>query len=188
MDFLKICRAELDRLIEQSPPIPDDVIREFKREFEDKPSVKKPEICDGMEHTNIYDNRESALKHLTAEAAITLFHKKKMLREEVIPDLNKLIHKEVYQQVNDLSGAVLDIYTRKQNAESSQSRRGSFSATLTRAVGKALKTTDGNWKRKDRSVSPRQKTEERENTLSDVHIEIVGQNTLQSERKDDMGY
>ncbi len=44
MDFLKICRAELDRLIEQSPPVPDDVILEFKKEFEDKPNVKKPEI------------------------------------------------------------------------------------------------------------------------------------------------
>ena len=29
MDFLKIWRAELDRLIEQSPAIPDDVIKEF---------------------------------------------------------------------------------------------------------------------------------------------------------------
>ena len=31
MDFLKICRAELDRLIEQSPPIPDGIIAEFER-------------------------------------------------------------------------------------------------------------------------------------------------------------
>jgi hypothetical protein len=188
MDFLKICRAELDRLIEQSPPIPDDVISEFKKEFEDKPSVKKPEICDGMEHTNIYDNRESALKHLTAEAAITLFHKKKMLREEVIPDLNKLIRKEVYQQVNDLSGAVVDIYTRQQTASNSSSRRGSLTTTMARAVGKISKYGDGNWRRADRSASPRQKTYERENTLSDVHIEIVGQNTLESEKKDEMGY
>lgn len=188
MDFLKICRAELDRLIEQSPPIPDDVITEFKKEFEDKPTVKKPEICDGMEHTTIFDNRESALRHITAEAALTLMHKKRMLREEIVPDLNKLINKEVYKQMNDLSGAVVDIYTRRQDTEeATSSRRGSFSAVLSRAVGKS-KTKDGNWKRKDRSISPSQ----RENTSSDIHIEIVGQQehleTTVEERKDDMHY
>ena len=173
MDFLKICRAELDRLIEQSPPVPDDIINEFKKEFEDKPNVKKPEICDGMEHTVIFDNRESALRHITAEAAITLFHKKKMLREEVIPDLNKLINKEVYKQVNDLSGSVVDIFYRRQ--EASESRRSSFSGGggVSRPAAKSGKHITGNWKRKDRSVSP--PPLERENTLSDVHIEIVGQ-------------
>jgi len=185
MDFLKICRAELDRLIEQSPPVPDDVITEFKKEFEDKPTVKKPEICDGMEHTTVYENRESLLKQITAEATIALYHKKKLLRDEVLPDLNKLISKEVTKQVNDLSGVVIDINTRKQDAQSS--RRSSFANTLSRAFAKSGKHVDGNWKRTERSVSPssREKTEERQNTLSDVHIEIVGQQTLQSEKNEE---
>jgi hypothetical protein len=179
MDFLKICRAELDRLIEQSPPIPDDIIVEFKKEFEDKPHVKKPEICDGMEHTSIFDNRESILKHITAEAAITLFHKKKMLREEVIPDLNKLIKKEVDQQVKDLSGAVIDIFARKQSAmeEGTRSRRDSFVTALSRSAAKSGKHLDGNWRRKERSLSPpSRETQDVDNTTSDIHIEIVGQN------------
>jgi hypothetical protein len=179
MDFLKICRAELDRLIEQSPPVPDDVISEFKKEFEDKPNVKKPEICDGMEHTIVYENRESMLKQLTAEATLTLFHKKKLLRDEVIPDLNKLIKKEVVQQVNDLSGSVLEILSRKQ-AEPEGSRRNSLIANLSRSVAKSAKNVDGNWRRKDRSVSPpppaqKIQTEDRQNTVSDIYIEIVGQ-------------
>lgn len=173
MDFLKICRAELDRLIEQSPPVPDDVINEFKKEFEDKPNVKKPEICDGMEHTTIFDNRESMLKQLTAEAALTLMHKKRMLREEVVPELNKMIKKEVLSQVNDLSGSVIDIFTRKQEALTSTSRRGSFSQVLSKSLAKSGRFSDDNWKRRDRSVSP--KTDERQNTVSDIHIEIVGQ-------------
>jgi hypothetical protein len=187
MDFLKICRAELDRLIEQSPPVPDDVIAAFIKEFEDKPTVKKPEICDGMEHTSVYDNRESALKHFTAEAALTLFHKKKLLREEVLPDLNKLINKEVYKQVNDLSGVVLSMLNKKEDGEEPSTRRGS--TTLTRAIGKGSRHSDGNWKRKDRSVSPdtREKTEsdERQNTVSDIHIEIVGQQRLNTGTKDE---
>ena len=177
MDFLKICRAELDRLIEQSPPIPDDVISEFKKEFEDKPSVKKPEICDGMEHTTIFDNRESALKYITAEAALTLFHKKKMLRNEVLPDLGKLINKEVTKQVNDLSGAVIGIFNRAQE-EAAHHVGSHLSSNRLHA-----KSGQANWKRKDRSRSPDSRTQtetkERENTLSDVHIEIVGQETQQ---------
>lgn len=191
MDFLKICRAELDRLIEQSPPVPDDVIMEFKKEFEDKPTIKKPEICDGMEHTSVFDNRETFLKQITAEAALTLMHKKKMLRDEIVPDLNKLIGKEVNKQVNDLSGSVVDIFTRRMEAEQQEdktSRRNSFANTLSRAIGKTAKHIDGNWKRKDRSQSPatREKTlettqtQERENTVSDVHIEIVGGEHLEA--------
>jgi len=181
MDFLKICRAELDRLIEQSPPIPDDIIVEFKKEFEDKPHVKKPEICDGMEHTTIFDNRDTILKQISAEAALVLMHKKRMLREVIVPDLNKLIKKEVDQQVNDMSGAVIDIYTRKQNTleEGTRSRRGSLVPNLSRSAAKTGKHLDGNWKRKDRSTSPpprdRDSSDDTENSVSDIHIEIVGQ-------------
>jgi len=197
MDFLKICRAELDRLIEQSPPVPDDVIAAFIKEFEDKPNVKKPEICDGMEHTTVYDNRDTILKQITAEAALTLMHKKKMLREEIVPDLNKLINKEVYKQVYDLSGSVIDIFNRRQDALEGTltSRRNSLVATLSKAAAKSGKHLDGNWKRKDRSQSPMTRTAtqtEQENTLSDVHIEIVGSETLETaartETNDNMHY
>jgi hypothetical protein len=158
------------------------VIVEFKKEFDDKPDVRKPEICDGMEHTAIFVNRESMLKQLTAEATLTLFHKKKLLRDEVLPDLNKLIRKEVGQQVNDLSGSVVDIFYRRQaifDEEGKKSRRDSLVSTLSKSAAKTGKHLDGNWKRKDRSISPplreREPPQERENTTSDIHIEIVGQ-------------
>lgn len=186
MDFLKICRAELDRLIEQSPPIPDDVIKAFIKEFEDKPNVKKPEICDGMEHTSVYDNRDSALKHITTEAALMLMHKKKILRDEIIPDLNKMIGKEVYKQVNDLSGSVVEIFSKKQELTESLTRRNSLVTNLTKSFAKTGKHFDANWKRKERSVSP----STRENTSSEIHIEIVGQGTgiTPRDNKDEMGY
>lgn len=53
-DFLKITRAELDRLIEQSPPIPDAIIAEFEKEFSTTTSLKKPDIAHGIEHTHIF--------------------------------------------------------------------------------------------------------------------------------------
>ncbi len=53
-DFLKITRAELDRLIEQSPPIPDAIIAAFEKEFSTTTSLKKPDIAHGIEHTHIF--------------------------------------------------------------------------------------------------------------------------------------
>jgi len=33
MDFVLVCRSEMDRLTEQSPTIPDDILKKFKSEF-----------------------------------------------------------------------------------------------------------------------------------------------------------
>ena len=52
-DFLKICRAEYDRLIESSPTIDDDIIAVFKKNFKDY-EVAKPNICNGLDKVSIY--------------------------------------------------------------------------------------------------------------------------------------
>jgi hypothetical protein len=44
----------MDRLIEQSPQLPDSVIEAFELEFQDKPNLKKPDIAHGIEHTKVY--------------------------------------------------------------------------------------------------------------------------------------
>jgi hypothetical protein len=98
LDFLKICRSDLDRLIEQSPPIPDEVIDAFEREYKDRPKLKRPVICHGLDHTHIYDSSQTRLKELTAEASLVLMHKKKTIRESILPDLDKIIEAKV--QVN----------------------------------------------------------------------------------------
>jgi hypothetical protein len=171
MDFLKICRAELDRLIEQSPPIPDDVIAEFKKEFEDKKDVKKPEICDGMEHTNVFRDTATQLRQLSSEAALTLMHKKKLLRDEVVPDLGKMIHRAVTEKISDLSGAIVDIYQRQNSPD--QSRRNSIIIMSNPMMKAGQNMVD--WKRAKGK-------EESTNTSSDVRIEIVGSPSLPESR------
>ena len=48
-DFLKVCRAEYDNLLESSPNIDLDIINMFNKKFEDKyPDVRKPIICNGL--------------------------------------------------------------------------------------------------------------------------------------------
>lgn len=103
MDFLKICRAELDRLIEQSPPISDEVCDEFEKEYKNSPLLKKPEICSGLEHTRIFKDHASRFRQITAEATLAIYHKKRMLREEIIPDIKEIVSGVLEKKILDMS-------------------------------------------------------------------------------------
>lgn len=103
MDFLKICRAELDRLIEQSPPIPDEIIDSFEKEFCDNPRLKKPDIAHGIDHTNIFKDTNSNLKKLIVDATVMLKQKKKVWHEAMMPDVNKHLDTRIEKELSDLS-------------------------------------------------------------------------------------
>lgn len=101
MDFLKICRGELDRLIEQSPQIPDDVIAAFELTFKTTPNLKVPDICHGIEHTTIFDANKSRLAQLAADAVLHLRYKKQMLAHSVIPELERKIQIELDTKIEE---------------------------------------------------------------------------------------
>jgi len=52
-DFLNICRAEYDRLIEQSPMIDDSILKVFHNKFNET-DINKPEMCNGLDKCEIY--------------------------------------------------------------------------------------------------------------------------------------
>lgn len=88
--FLKMFRVELDRLVEQSPSIPDSVIEKFKVLFEDS-NIRLPDILGVMEHTKVFTDSQSRLKKLAVEAAIAIQQKKGLLKQLVLDDLDKKI-------------------------------------------------------------------------------------------------
>lgn len=94
MSFLKICRIELDRLIEQSPPIPDTIIAAFRNEFGSSVDVKKPDIAAAIEHTKAFKDNGARLKKMAAEAAIMIAQKKGVLKQMVVSDLDIRIKEE----------------------------------------------------------------------------------------------
>jgi len=162
MDFLKICRAELDRLIEQSPPIPDVIIAEFEKEFKNQPDIKKPEICHGLEHTRVFEDRGARLRMLSSEAALMLMHKKKAMRESIVPDLDSMIKKAVDQKIYDLSGAVMNAM-RKPEAEP-ENDAVDWVTLLRQKNAQADAVLNRIKNRSARNV-----------LVSDVHIDVVGQ-------------
>jgi hypothetical protein len=91
MSFLKMGRVELDRLIEQSPPIPSKTIRQFLISFKDKKDITRPEIAGGIEHTRVFEDRDGRLAKIAAEAVYTIQQKKGLMRQLVLEDIDKRI-------------------------------------------------------------------------------------------------
>ncbi len=91
MHFLKQCRGELDRLIEQSPTIPTSIIELCKREFKQYPKVKKPEIIGDIDTTHIFIDKGGRLKKLAEEATLAIQRKKGVLKQMVLDDLEPRI-------------------------------------------------------------------------------------------------
>ena len=106
MDFIKICRAELDRLIEQSPPIPDRMIQAFLIEFKDLPNLKRPDICKGIEHTEAFKDSATRTKQIASEAVLMIKHKKRVLREELIPDIDNRLTKIMEGKIDELRSEI----------------------------------------------------------------------------------
>jgi len=86
--FLKMFRIELDRLVEQSPTIPDYIILQFKREFRATTDVKKPDIAGVLEHTKVYNNNGERLAKIATDASMMLLQKKRFFKDMVMEEID----------------------------------------------------------------------------------------------------
>jgi len=100
--FLKMFRVELDRLIEQSPPIPEFIVKRFQKEFDTKLDIKRPDITGDIKHTAVYDNRTERLKIVASEAALTLMHKKKLMKDLVMIDIDRHINEVIDHRAHSI--------------------------------------------------------------------------------------
>ena len=101
LDFLKICRADLDRLIEQSPPIHAEAIKLFEKKFGDIKDLKKPDICGALEHTHVFESSEDRLKQVAVDAALLLKQRKKTLNELLSPQIQSRIKEQVESRIHE---------------------------------------------------------------------------------------
>ena len=102
--FMKMFRVELDRLIEQSPTIPEAIINNFIYEFKEEVDLKKPDITGNLRHTQVFSDSGTRLKKMAEDAALTLNLKKGVLKQLVMDDLDAKI-RTVVKQMNKTSGA-----------------------------------------------------------------------------------
>jgi hypothetical protein len=70
-DFIKVIREQIERLGEISPPVADDIIGQFKKEFDGKyPNVSKPEITNGLIEIKVYKEPPPAIKEKGTQTEI----------------------------------------------------------------------------------------------------------------------
>jgi hypothetical protein len=101
LEFLAICRQDLDRLIEQSPQIPDDIINVFNNTFIKQGELQRPDILNSIEHTSVYNNNKEKLKMMVTELAMNIKHKKRLMREEIIPDLDVRMKRLIEESIQE---------------------------------------------------------------------------------------
>jgi hypothetical protein len=68
-DCVKLTRLEIDRLIEQSPSIPKEVLRDFDRKFSGEDGLEKPEIV-VIKKIDIYEDPENKIANTVADASL----------------------------------------------------------------------------------------------------------------------
>jgi hypothetical protein len=101
MDFLKICRAELDRLIEQSPPIPTGIVGSFEKKFGKMESIQKPEICGDIDHTQVYRDNDGRLRQVASDAVMFLRQRKKFMNELMNEEIERKIKEEIDKRMTN---------------------------------------------------------------------------------------
>lgn len=99
--FLDVCRAEYDRLIEQSPMIDDTVLKHFHENFHDT-DINKPEMCNGLDKCEIYQpTKEERTSGIVSSAAEKLTH---MMKSPFSFDTPNSLSKEQETHRTELSG------------------------------------------------------------------------------------
>ena len=79
-EFLNNCRIELDKLIEQSPSVPLNIIKKFEKKFKGKEFVR-PDILD-ISTVQVYSNNEEEEEKIKAE----IFRKEQERRTQIIQE------------------------------------------------------------------------------------------------------
>ena len=91
-DFIKHNKAELDRLMEQSPIIPQEIVERFIKTFRKVKNVKMPEICNKLEPTTIYselyDMRQTKLENKNINDPILITTTDKSVIKSVSEKIN----------------------------------------------------------------------------------------------------
>lgn len=88
--MLSMCKEEFDRLLEIYPNIPKKVIEEFKNKFNKNTEISKPEICDIIEATTIYqmtkEERTEMIKKITNTIDVDLEkNEDKTANQNIVP-------------------------------------------------------------------------------------------------------
>jgi hypothetical protein len=114
-EFVKICRAEYDRLMERSPIIPSDILIDFKNNMKLNNDMVVPDILDKIAHTSVYKNFSNEFKtlirsHESVKSSVKKLPDKYHKKDSPIPE-----KKEPQSPSNSLKDLTSSFKEEKQN-------------------------------------------------------------------------
>jgi len=174
-DFLKISRAEYDRLIESSPMIDDDIIVEFQAKFKNhKIKMSIPAICNGFDKCEIYRIDDAVQRHKDdffdgINDLITDEEK------EVIEKLkDKINNKEIYSKVNtEVERRVSKELDKRVSAELKNRVNQEFTKKVEEEVTKKVEEVSKKTKDIEKQLDEDEDEDENENENENEEAETV---------------
>ena len=173
--FIKKCRAEIDRLIEQSPNIPQNILQEFGKKFENKDFVK-PEILD-IGAVEIYiDNEEY-------EEQAELLAIKQKNRERIIlaeaQDHRDIIRKELESEMKKEQDIVINTLQLEKKKKKERVTGDTIANSMDKLI-KRLKSPQNiiNMKGDDESISISSSDSERNIEMSISNVDKIINDTV----------
>ena len=112
IDMLKIAKEEYDHLIEISPAIPKNIINNFKSKFKNN-NISKPEICDVINTTNIYNITKEERDKMAQNIYNTNNHLTEKFKESFFKINNR------YPTDDEINLTLENIYNNELNIEES---------------------------------------------------------------------
>ncbi len=101
--MLTMCREEFDRLLEIYPNIPKKVVAEFTNQFKNNTGLSKPEICDVIEPTTIYqmskEERAEMIKFITENPESEEDEEKNEIEDHVGEENEEPVNAEVTHKI-----------------------------------------------------------------------------------------
>jgi hypothetical protein len=98
-----VCRAEYDRLIEQSPLIDDSILKQFHSIFH-ATDINKPEMCNGLDKCEIYQpTKEEKVAEILSNVSTKLSNKKKHMFTINTPHNDTTQHTKPLQGHSDVN-------------------------------------------------------------------------------------
>ena len=98
--MLKLCKEEFERLLEVYPGIPKNIIKKFNIQFKDHQDIAKPEICDVVEPTLVYNmSREERDEMIGKMNRISIVENLNEMDTETSDKINKF--KQTYYKINN---------------------------------------------------------------------------------------
>ena len=89
-ELIKISKDEYNRLVEISPNIPDNVIKEFNKKFKKKTDLTKPEITNIINKTDVFDISDTDRKLMVDELNNNVIGKNNVRIQKYVEKTNRL--------------------------------------------------------------------------------------------------